>query len=78
MRKRCCSCNKLSANWNRVNGYTFCYDGCFSTLGFDHRTKNGTPAWLPDGKLLAWDPARMASSYRGVFELAYISSASQK
>jgi hypothetical protein len=43
-RRRCTICNRLTENWQRVNGGPwYCYDGCFSTTGYDRRTKDGKP-----------------------------------
>lgn len=46
-RHRCPYCNKLSYFCHSVNGSGwYCYDGCWSTTGWDHRTKDGIPLWL--------------------------------
>src|SRR5271165_344597 len=46
MRRRCCRCQKMTENWQRVNGSPYhCYDGCFSTLGVDYRSADGLPIW---------------------------------
>ena len=40
-RRRCCNCNMLTLNWQRVNGGPWhCYDGCKSTTGWDHRLQH--------------------------------------
>ena len=45
-RKRCCFCKKLTFRWQRINGSQWhCYDGCYSTTGYDRRTKDGKPLW---------------------------------
>lgn len=59
MRKKCCMCGKLSQKWERVNGVTYCYDGCHSTTGKDRRTTDGLPAWEKVGGLLPFAPSRM-------------------
>jgi len=59
-RKRCCVCNKLTFNWQRINGGAWhCFDGCYSATGIDRRTTDGEPAWLPYKDKPAWDPARL-------------------
>ena len=59
-RHKCVCCGKMTSNYQRINGgHWHCYDGCYSTTGWDKRTINGTPAWLPDGKKKAWDESRM-------------------
>lgn len=50
-RKRCVVCDKLTNNWQRINGSPWhCYDGCYSTTGVDCRTADGKPLWLQDDK----------------------------
>jgi hypothetical protein len=45
-RKRCCNCNRLTHKWQRVNrGPYHCFDGCFSTTGWDYRATDGIPIW---------------------------------
>ena len=45
-RKRCVVCNKLTHTWQRINGGPWhCYDGCYSTTGWDCRTADGEPLW---------------------------------
>jgi ribosomal protein L37AE/L43A len=35
---RCYVCGKLTANFQRINGGPWhCYDGCYSTTGYDWR-----------------------------------------
>lgn len=47
MRRKCCNCKMLTENWQRVNGSAWhCYDGCYSTTGYDHRTLDGKPLWF--------------------------------
>ena len=47
MRRKCCVCRKLTFYWHRVNGSPWhCYDGCYSTTGYDNRTSDGQPLWL--------------------------------
>jgi hypothetical protein len=51
MRRRCTVCRKLTENWQRINGGPWhCYDGCYSTTGYDRRTPDGKPAWLKPDK----------------------------
>ncbi len=71
MRKRCASCQKLTEKWQRINGSPWhCYDGCFSTLGYDKRTVDGLPAWLPTEDKKAWDPKRLWKNYmNGTYKL---------
>jgi hypothetical protein len=65
MRKKCNICNKLSTNWQKVNGsIAHCFDGCYSTTGRDKRTIDGQPAWLPYENKEAWATSRMWDSYR--------------
>lgn len=46
-RKRCKTCNLMTAKWQRINGGpVHCFDGCYSTTGYDHRTVDGSPRWL--------------------------------
>ena len=46
-RHRCCNCGKMTKNYQRINGGPWhCYDGCYSTTGWDRRTIDGTPLWL--------------------------------
>lgn len=64
-KRKCCFCQKLTKNWQRVNGSSWhCYDGCYSTTGFDRRTRDGQPAWealYVNGKKKAgpWAKSRM-------------------
>lgn len=45
-RHRCVACNKLTDRWERINGGHYkCYDGCYSTTGWDSRQKDGIPRW---------------------------------
>ena len=45
-RKRCSICRKLTFKYQRVNGGAWhCYDGCYSTTGYDKRSIDGTPMW---------------------------------
>lgn len=48
MRKRCSVCNKLTHKWQKINASPWhCYDGCFSTTGFDRRDAiEGLPVWM--------------------------------
>lgn len=49
MKRTCAICKKKTEKWQRVNGSAWhCYDGCYSTTGFDRRTSCGTPIWLLD------------------------------
>lgn len=55
MRHKCVVCGKLTERWQRVNGGSWhCYDGCYSTTGWDRRQPDGIPHWIKegDGKLL--------------------------
>lgn len=46
-RKRCFICRKMTYNWQRINsGAWHCYDGCYSTTGFDRRSLDGKPIWI--------------------------------
>jgi len=63
MRRRCVVCRKLTENWQRVNGGSwYCYDGCYSTTGYDRRSINGKPLW-EDG--IAWPQWREATEKAG-------------
>jgi hypothetical protein len=45
-RRRCHGCRKLTEKWQSYNGGVWhCYDGCYSTTGYDRRTVDGTPLW---------------------------------
>jgi hypothetical protein len=45
-RKRCKVCGKLTTKWQSINyGVIHCYDGCFSTTGYDNRTIDGKPKY---------------------------------
>ena len=45
-RRRCVICGKLTHKWKRINmGSWHCYDGCYSTTGWDRRTIDGQPLW---------------------------------
>src|ERR1700675_1212247 len=44
-RKRCQYCLKLTEKWYKLGSLVACYDGCFSTTGWDGRTINGKPLW---------------------------------
>lgn len=45
-RKRCVRCNKLTYKWHRYNGGPWhCYDGCYSTTGYDYRSVDGKPLY---------------------------------
>ncbi|HYT45468.1 MAG TPA: hypothetical protein VEP90_24295 [Methylomirabilota bacterium] len=47
MRRKCRICGKLTEKWQRINGGPWhCYDGCYSTIGYDRRTSTGKPLWL--------------------------------
>jgi len=46
MRKRCVVCKRLTEKWQSVNyGPIHCYDGCYSTTGWDNRTPDGSPKY---------------------------------
>ena len=62
MKHKCVNCGKLTLKYQHINGGPWhCYDGCYSTTGWDHRTKDGKPAWESiDGKL-AFDKSRMVN-----------------
>ena len=50
-RKKCACCQKLSYRWQGSDGVYVCYDGCFSTTGYDSRTPDGWPQWIErDGR----------------------------
>lgn len=49
-RKRCQFCLNLTEKWSKIGATTFCYDGCHSATGWDHRTINGKPLWEMSGK----------------------------
>lgn len=44
-RKRCQFCLNLTEKWSKFGETTFCYDGCYSTTGWDNRTLTGKPLW---------------------------------
>ena len=51
MRHKCVRCRQLTYNWQKINGGEYhCYDGCYSTTGFDYRTEDGTPLRLKSKK----------------------------
>ena len=53
MRKRCKVCGKLTTKWQSVNrGIVHCYDGCYSTTGYDNRTPDGKPKYTTQIKNL--------------------------
>jgi ribosomal protein L37AE/L43A len=46
-RHRCVRCGKMTEKWQRINGsHWHCYDGCYSTTGWDYRQPDGIPSWL--------------------------------
>jgi hypothetical protein len=45
-KKKCDRCQKPSYRWEGSGGYYVCYDGCFSTTGYDSRTHDGWPQWI--------------------------------
>ena len=46
-RRRCVCCGKLTHKWHRINGGPWhCFDGCYSTTGYDHRDPQGIPKWF--------------------------------
>jgi hypothetical protein len=46
LRHRCVACRQLTYKWQRINGgQLHCYDGCYSTTGWDRRTVSGKPLW---------------------------------
>lgn len=46
MKRRCVCCQKMTLKWQRFNkGPWHCYDGCYSTTGYDRRTVGGIPLW---------------------------------
>lgn len=49
--KKCPYCNKKTYRWTGSAGSYMCYDGCFSTTGYDSRTPDGWPMWIErDGR----------------------------
>lgn len=47
MKRKCIVCGKKTSFWQRVNGGPWhCYDGCYSTTGWDNREKDGIPLRL--------------------------------
>ena len=53
MRHRCVRCGKLTENYQCINGGPWhCFDGCYSTTGYDIRTIDGIPLWK-GGKLFS-------------------------
>ena len=54
-RRRCVNCRKLTKRWQRINGSPWhCYDGCYSTTGWDMRTIDGKPLWLGGVVIKRW------------------------
>jgi hypothetical protein len=36
----------MTHKWQKINGGPIhCFDGCYSTNGFDYRTQDGNPLW---------------------------------
>jgi len=60
MRRRCCRCRRLTENWQKVNGGPYhCYDGCYSTTGFDYRTVDGSPLWKNPEKFVDYSTGKV-------------------